>query len=1391
MNHNELTGCIPPALQPFASSINPQRNNVILPVCSVTLSLSPDTVSEGASAVDITVTASIGGTALPADTTVRVTRTGGTATPGTDYPAISAFTVTIAAGDTTGTATLSFNPTADNVAEGGETVILTGALSGFTSGTATLTIADNTAPTASAAMVTTDEDTDHTFAASEFNYSDTDGDTLASVSIATLPASGRGTLTLSGAAVSANDVVTKTQLDAGNLKYSPPTNANRTAYASFTFKVSDGKQESASAYTMTINVTPVNDPATGRPSISGTPRVGDTLTAVTTAIADVEGVPSTLSYQWKRYAADGSTFEADLGTDSAQALAASEAGKRIRVEVSFTDNAGTAEGPLASDAFPSSGTVQDTSTSNTAPTASAATVTTDEDTDHTFAASEFNYSDTDNDTLASVTIATLPASGRGTLTLSGAAVSANDVVTKAQIDAGNLKYEPPLNANGTAYASFTFRVSDGTEVSASAYTMTINVTPVNDPATGRPSISGTALVGQTLTAVTTAIADADGKPSTFSYQWKRYAADGSTFEAVLGTDPAQALAASEAGKRIRVEVSFTDNAGTAEGPLTSDAFPSSGTVQDNNTDTRAPELTGATVNASTLVLTYDEPLDAFSEPAPGAFTVTAAGNSITVMQVDVGGSAVTLTLWGVVHGHQAVTLDYTPGTNPIQDEAGNDAAALAGHSVTNDTPPIATIEPHNPEVAEDAGNVVLTIVLDRSPDSPLPVEWYTVNQTAEAPEDYVARHDETVTFAVGENRKTISVAIVDDAVHEGLVNGLHESFLVSLAEGPGYRFLPAGESSFTLVWIVDDDPRDGTPPALVRAAVNAATLVLTYDKALDGASRPAGGDFTVTAAGSTVGVSRVRIGGSSVTLTLASAVQGGQAVALDYTPGANPIRDEAGNNAAALSGRSVTNDTDSRPPELTGATVHGRTLVLAYDEALDARRESRPAKGDFTVTAAGSTIGVNSVDIAGSSVTLYLASAVEPGQTVTLDYTPGANPIRDEAGNNAAALSGQSVTNTTVVASIDPAYLMVSEGAGNAVMTVSLDRPAPAPLSVAWHTQDQDATAPDDYTARETTVNFRRGEDRKTISVPIVDDTLPEPPVNNVHEIFWVILDDGDGYTTAGATFATMVEIVDNDSGSGSASADAANDDLALLDDLTPDAATQALMGEQSLGEDQLAALDRLGNRNGRYDLGDLLSWIDRCRRGEARCGQASSGSGAAASSALLPLGAAAAGRRRGSRRAGGRRTSGRRRARTVLAALLAATAWSCTGDLVGPPGVERDSGAPAAGLPMPANAPRGPGFLTVEWAAPTSGRATGALLELEGPAIDSVQAPGLELYHASADGRHRIVVAGDLGAGALVKFQVPDRGRISAYRVRVLQVTGEDYGLRDPTEWRAVISPP
>ena len=328
-----------------------------------------------------------------------------------------------------------------------------------------------------------------------------------------------------------------------------------------------------------------------------------------------------------------------------------------------------------------------------------------------------------------------------------------------------------------------------------------------------------------------------------------------------------------------------------------------------------------------------------------------------------------------------------------------------------------------------------------------------------------------------------------------------------------------------------------------------------------------------------------------------------------------------------------------------------------------------------------------------------------------------------------------------------------------------------APVETArihWQTLDgansTGAKAGEDYVGASGTLVFSPGETEKTIRVAVIDDTQVEGT-----EVMLLYLSGAENAVIDDALMKGTIE----DNAASSAAAEG----------LTPDEAADALFGERQLSEARLAALDLLGNRNGRYDLGDLLAWIERCRRGEARCGPTSTGSGPPSAAGLLA--AAAAGRpwisrrtrRRGSGRPGRKSIrAARRRGRFAgyaLATLLAVTmTLSCTEGSMGPAANVQD-----------------PGFLTVEWTGPAAGRGIGVLLELEGPGIKAVRAPGFELYESRASGRHEIVVAGSLRAGPLVQFRVPDRGQLPLYRVRVLEVAGEDYELRDAGQYRAVIT--
>ena len=196
-----------------------------------------------------------------------------------------------------------------------------------------------------------------------------------------------------------------------------------------------------------------------------------------------------------------------------------------------------------------------------APTGTDKTITIDEDTPHTFSTSDFGFNDDDtDDTLDSVTIVTLP--GAGSLELGDATVTANQEVDESDI--GNLVFTPALNENGNGYASFTFKVSDGTDLSAVANTITFNVTAVNDPAKGAPEISGFPQDGQTLTASAGTIEDVDGLTGpTYGYQWIRV--DGSTENDISGANSSTYTpVAADVGKTLKVKLTFQDDAGNDE-----------------------------------------------------------------------------------------------------------------------------------------------------------------------------------------------------------------------------------------------------------------------------------------------------------------------------------------------------------------------------------------------------------------------------------------------------------------------------------------------------------------------------------------------------------------------------------------------------------------------------------------------------------------------------------------------------------------------------------------------------------------------------------------------------------------------------------------------------------
>jgi len=131
---------------------------------------------------------------------------------------------------------------------------------------------------------------------------------------------------------------------------------------------------------------------------------------------------------------------------------------------------------------------------NAKPTAASSTLNTFEDTALVLTLANFAFKDANSyDSLQSISLITLPA--KGSLKLGDTPVAAGQSISVADLSAGKLAFTPAPDAYGSSYAKVGFKVSDGKDLSTSAYYLTVNVTAVNDaPTVAKPITTPLSLI---------------------------------------------------------------------------------------------------------------------------------------------------------------------------------------------------------------------------------------------------------------------------------------------------------------------------------------------------------------------------------------------------------------------------------------------------------------------------------------------------------------------------------------------------------------------------------------------------------------------------------------------------------------------------------------------------------------------------------------------------------------------------------------------------------------------------------------------------------------------------------------------------------------------------------
>ena len=1006
---------------------------------AVTLTAAPSSISEGAGATSVTVTATAS-TALATARTVTVSvGDSGTATSGTDYAAVSDFTITIAANATSGTGSFTLTPTDDTALEGDETIGVTG-----TSAEA--------AAISNTVLTLTDDD-------------------LPTIALTTVPAivkiaegAGLSSVTVRATAAAAMKAETTVTLAIGAGGDSATKSTDYTTSNVRTITIPQGQSTAEASF----ELTPVQDTSVEGDefvSVSGTSSGGHTVTGTFLTLTDDDKHAISLSAS-PSSVGEGASATSVTVTATAKAAVASARTVTVKVGGSGTATSGTDYAAvsdftvtIAANAKTGTGTFTLTPTQDTSVEGNETIGVAGSSPNSTVTGTTVTL--TDDDSYPAITLSANPSSvsegASGTsVTVTATAASAIGSARKVTVSVGG----SGTASRGTDYATvadFTITIA----ANATSGTGTFTLTPTQDTAVEGSETIGVAgsSPSSTVTATTVTLTDDDthaitlsASPSSVS---ESKASETVTVTATINVARSSATAVTvSVGESGDEATSGTDYEAVSDFTVTIAANKTSGTgtfTFKPKTDTAYEGFESVTISGTTssggggvnaLSANASIPVtntslsihDSSNYPAvtltaaPSSIAEGAGATSVTVtataasaigssreVTVSVGGSgtATSGTDYTAVSDFIVkIAANATTGTGtftltPADDStveasetigvAGSSlSTTVTGTAVTLTDDDSATVTVNDASAAEGS-DMTFTVTLDTAVVGGLTVTPDFTDVTATEGTDY----DENTaalsfTGTAGETQ-TFTVSTTQDTVVEG-----NETFTVGLTV-----------SGTTLTGsITSTDTGTGTIESGSENNVDTATLTI------DDASASEGDSMTFT-------------------VTLSEAVQGGLTVTPGYT------------NGTAASGDYTANTTG-----LSFTGTKGETKTFSVSTAEDAILE---ADETFTVslTVSGTTLGdsitstdtgtgtINDDDSAtvavndasaseGNSMTftVTLSEAVQGGLKVTPDFTDVTATEGTDYDENTAALSfsgNKGETKTFTVSTDEDAALEADE----------------------------------------------------------------------------------------------------------------------------------------------------------------------------------------------------------------------------------------------------------------------------------------------------------------------------------------------------------------------------
>ena len=734
-----------------------------------------------------------------------------------------------------------------------------------------------------------------------------------------------------------------------------------------------------------------------------------------------------------------------------------------------------------------------------------------------------------------------PAAGAFAVTVAGAARTVDEVSVSQS--AAVLTLASGVASGETVTVGYTVpadagagRIEDAAGNAAAGFTgeAATNETEASNTApAGLPAISGTAEVGEELTASTDDIVDADGLENvTFTYRW--LADDGTNETEIEGaTDATWTLTAAEAGRTVKVRVTFTDDKGTQE-TLASEAT-------DAVVDRRPVAATLAVGDGAAQAGRFRLRV-AFADAVTGlaAADLTAArvgGDAAAVSELAEAETGRVWTAWVSASEAGRYTVRLAAGAArsgarrslaavlAVDVDADGNASAVAGPVVTalalatapdgswtdGDEVRLALAFSEPVTVATDGGTPSVGIALDGAArqasyasgtGTASLVFVYAVTaddgtvSTVTVTADSLAVNGGTIRDAAGRDADLAHLGTGDAAEPETetpavaptgftLVDAGDGTVVSALTDGASVTLVDPANGSYGMVVAVAADAGVGS----VRLALSGAKTVTETDNAapfslygdengtVAGEGLPAGSYTLSATAYPEADGGGAALGTLTVTFTVVAVDPGALTASFTVVPAAHE---------GPGSGAFVLDLQFSETPELSYKTLRNASLAAAHGSLGFVRRLNSSSDAGWKIKVRPS---------GWDDVTVTLAGGRACG-------TEGAVCTED----------GKVLANTATAVVPGPLALSVADvridEAPNAVLAfqVTLNRAAPGTVTVDYATADGTATAGADYTAASDTLTFDPGETEKTVNVTVLDDVH-----DDTEETLTLILSNASG----------------------------------------------------------------------------------------------------------------------------------------------------------------------------------------------------------------------------------------------------------------------------------------